>query len=400
MEIDLTAPAGDCAQPLVSTNGSDFSDVTAPRRTPIRNLRIEAISPLVSPDDVLAQLPLGRAEERVVLAGRQTAAAIINGTDDRLLVIVGPCSVHDPAAARDYALRLRQLADRLSGDLLLVMRVYFEKARTSFGWRGLINDPGLDGTNRVNDGIIAARRLLVDILQIGVPIACEFLDPITPPYLADAVSWAAIGARTTQSPIHRDMASGLSMPVGFKNPTDGHVQSAIDSVAVAAHPQVFPAITDDGRPAVIRTRGNADCHVVLRGTSAGPNFDRASVRDVLERLVRAGLAPRVIVDASHGNSGKDHERQVGVAGDLARRIGEGERGIVGLMLESFLAGGRQDLRLGHADELDYGRSITDACMSWTTTVEVLEVVTAAVTSRRAAAGGGRSAGVAPGNDLC
>jgi 3-deoxy-7-phosphoheptulonate synthase len=373
---DGTHPSAQRDDPVTAT----------PRPTPIRNVRIEAISPLVSPDEVLAQLPLDPAEERAVLTGRQSVSAIIDGADDRLLVIVGPCSVHDPAAALDYALRLHTLADRLSDHLFIVMRVYFEKARTSFGWRGLINDPGLDGTNRVNDGIVAARRLLVDILRIGVPIACEFLDPITPPYLADAVSWAAIGARTTQSPIHRDMASGLSMPVGFKNPTDGHVQSAIDSVAVAAHPQVFPAITDDGRPAVIRTRGNGDCHVVLRGTTAGPNFDRASVRDVLERLERAELAARVVIDASHGNSGKDHDRQVGVAGDLTRRIGDGERGIVGVMLESFLAGGRQDLRLGHAHELDYGMSITDACMSWPTTVGVLEALSAAVSSRRAIVG--------------
>ena len=235
----------------------------------------------------------------------------------------------------------------------------------------------------MNDGIVAARRLLVDILSLGVPIACEFLDPITPPYVADTVSWAAIGARTTQSPIHRNMASGLSMPVGFKNPTDGHVQSAVESVAVAARPQVFPAITDDGRPAVIRTRGNPDGHVVLRGTSSGPNFDEASVADTLERLRLHGLPPRVIVDASHANSGKDHERQLAIVADLARRIGKGERGIAGVMLESFLVAGRQELHLGHADSLVYGQSITDACLSWEMTEGALRSLAEAITTRRA-----------------
>ena len=246
----------------------------------------------------------------------------------------------------------------------------------------MINDPGLDGTNRVNDGIVAARRLLVDILSLGVPTACEFLDPITPPYVADAVCWAAIGARTTQSPIHRNMASGLSMPVGFKNPTDGHVQSAVDSVAVAARPQVFPAITDDGRPAVIRTKGNPDCHVVLRGTSTGPNYDAASVGEALDALEHHRLPRRLMIDASHANSGKDHERQRAVIAELADRIGSGEGGIVGVMLESFLVAGRQDLRLGHAGSLVYGQSITDACLSWQMTVDALEALAAAITTRR------------------
>ncbi len=352
-------------------------------RSPLRNRRIASISPLVSPEAVLAQLPLDDALEDVVIFGRESIAGIIDGLDDRLCVIVGPCSVHDPVAALEYANHLRDLADVLQEQLFIVMRVYFEKARTSFGWRGLINDPGLDGTNRVNDGIVAARRLLVDILSLGVPIACEFLDPITPPYVADTVSWAAIGARTTQSPIHRNMASGLSMPVGFKNPTDGHVQSAVESVAVAARPQVFPAITDDGRPAVIRTRGNPDGHVVLRGTSSGPNFDEASVADTLERLRLHGLPPRVIVDASHANSGKDHERQLAIVADLARRIGKGERGIAGVMLESFLVAGRQELHLGHADSLVYGQSITDACLSWEMTEGALRSLAEAITTRRA-----------------
>ncbi|MGB9113159.1 MAG: 3-deoxy-7-phosphoheptulonate synthase [Acidimicrobiales bacterium] len=362
---------------------TDSKETLAPReRSPIRNRRIESISPLVSPEAILTQLPLDEGLENLVLFGRESIAAIIDGFDDRLCVIVGPCSVHDPVAALEYAGRLRKLADSLREQLFVVMRVYFEKARTSFGWRGLINDPGLDGTNRVNDGIVAARRLLVDILALGVPIACEFLDPITPPYVADAVSWAAIGARTTQSPIHRNMASGLSMPVGFKNPTDGHVQSAVESVAVAARPQVFAAITDDGRPAVIRTRGNPDGHVVLRGTSSGPNFDEANVADTLGRLRHHGLPPRVIVDASHANSGKDHERQLANVADLARRIGKGERGIVGVMLESFLVAGRQELLLGHADNLLYGQSITDSCLSWEMTVGALQSLAEAITTRR------------------
>ncbi|MGA8297670.1 MAG: 3-deoxy-7-phosphoheptulonate synthase [Acidimicrobiales bacterium] len=344
---------------------------------PIRNRRIESISPLVSPDEVLARLPLDPDLEEVVLSGREAISAVLDGLDDRMVVIVGPCSVHDSAAALEYAGRLRELADRFSQHLFVVMRVYFEKARTNFGWRGLINDPGLDGTNRVNEGIVAARQLLVEILSLGVPVACEFLDPITPPYVADAVSWAAIGARTTQSPIHRNMASGLSMPVGFKNPTDGHVQSAIDAVAVAARPQVFPAITDDGRPAVIRTLGNPDGHVVLRGTSSGPNYDEVSVRDTLERLRRLGLPARVIVDASHGNSGKDHERQLMVVSDIAQRVASGERGIIGVMLESFLVAGRQELHLGQTTELVYGQSVTDACIGWEETVVTLEALAAA-----------------------
>lgn len=362
---------------------TDSRDETMARGIPIRNRRIEAISPLVSPEEVLARLPLDDTLEKVVLDGREAFTAIIDGRDDRLAVIVGPCSIHDPAAALDYASRLKAVGDRLSEQVYVVMRVYFEKARTTFGWRGLINDPGLDGTNRVNDGIVAARQLLVDILSLGVPVACEFLDPITPPYVADAVSWAAIGARTTQSPIHRNMASGLSMPVGFKNPTDGHVQSAIESVAVAARPQVFPAITDDGRPAVIRTKGNSDCHVVLRGTSSGPNYDAASVADALDRLHHHGLPGRVIIDASHANSSKDHERQFMVATNIATRLGKGERGIAGVMLESFLVAGRQALRFGDADSLVYGQSITDACMGWETTVQVLETFARQITNRRA-----------------
>ena len=267
--------------------------------------------------------------------------------------------------------------------LAIVMRVYFEKPRTVLGWKGLINDPGLDGTYRVNDGLHAARSLLVEILSLGVPIACEFLDPITPQYIADAVSWGAIGARTTHSQIHRQLASGLSMPIGFKNSTEGDVQAAVDAVAVAARSQVFPGVTNDGRGAIFTTSGNPDCHVVLRGGTSGPNFDEAAVADVLDRLGRSGLGRRLIVDASHGNSRKDHLRQPVVAGDIASRLASGEEGLAGIMLESFLVAGRQDLDFGHAADLVYGQSITDSCMSWETTLDVLESLAEAVAKRRA-----------------
>lgn len=328
-------------------------------------------------------LPLARDHEQVVSAGREAAASILDGEDDRLLVIVGPCSVHDPNAALDYARRLYEVADRRSDRLFVVMRVYFEKPRTTHGWKGLVNDPGLDGSCRVNDGLAAARALLIEILSIGLPVACEFLDTITPQYIADAVSWGAIGARTSQSQIHRQLASGLSMPIGFKNSTEGDVQGAVDAVDAASRPQVFPGITHDGRGAVFSTSGNPDCHIVLRGSSSGPNFDGPSTADAIERLERKGLRGRVVVDASHGNSGKDHLRQPMVGEDLAGRIAKGERGVVGMMFESFLVAGRQDLKFGHAVDLVYGQSITDGCMGWDTTVAVLDQLADAVDERRA-----------------
>ena len=322
-------------------------------------------------------VPSSAATETLVTTSREAVAAVLDGRDDRLLVIVGPCSVHDPEAALDYARHLSGVADALREHLLVVMRVYFEKPRTTVGWKGLVNDPHLDGSHSVGEGLLTARHLLIEIAKLGLPAGCEFLDPITPQYLADVVSWGAIGARTSQSQVHRQLASGLSMPIGFKNSTEGGVQGAVDAVASAAVAQVFPGITDDGAPAVFATSGNPDCHVVLRGSESGSNYDDASIRDTCERLQQAGLAGRLVVDASHGNSGKDHRRQSFVAAELATRIGAGDRRIAGVMLESFLVGGRQDLVFGRASDLTYGQSITDACLGWGTTVEVLELLTEA-----------------------
>jgi len=317
-----------------------------------------------------------------VRSTRRSVAAIVHGGDDRLLVVVGPCSVHDPVAALDYAKRLADVAATTADRLLVVMRVYFEKPRTTVGWKGLINDPDLDGTFRMNEGLIAARELLTEVLSLGLPVGCEFLDPITPQYIADAVSWGAIGARTSESQIHRQLASGLSMPVGFKNATDGGVQGAVDAVAAAASAQVFAGITEEGRAAIVSTMGNPDCHVVLRGGTSGPNFDEESVVDVEARLGRLNLRRRLVIDASHGNSGKDHRRQPLVAENVADRVAAGEPGLAGIMLESFLVAGRQDLVPGHPGDLVYGQSITDACIDWEQTVEVLERLSNAIATRR------------------
>jgi 3-deoxy-7-phosphoheptulonate synthase len=297
------------------------------------------------------------------------------------MVVVGPCSIHDPVAALEYAKRLGEVARRLDEHLLVVMRVYFEKPRTTLGWKGLINDPGLDESFRIEDGLFAARSLLLEILSLGLPVGCEFLDPISPRYIDDTVSWGAIGARTSQSQIHRQVASGLSMPVGFKNSTEGDVQGAVDAVGVATSAHVFTGVTDEGTAAVITTTGNPDCHVVLRGGRTGPNYDDASMANTLALLERAGQLRRVVVDASHDNSGKDHRRQVLVVDEIARRISRGEREIVGLMLESFLVAGRQDLVFGQASVLSYGQSITDACIGWEETVATLELLAEAVRER-------------------
>ena len=324
--------------------------------------------------------PLTHSSEEFVLRGRTAVANVLGGVDDRLIVVVGPCSVHDPVAALDYAQRLRALAGELAEDLLVVMRVYFEKPRTTTGWKGLINDPHLDDTGDVNEGLRMARKLLLEVLELELPIGCEFLDPITPQYIADAVSWGAIGARTTESQIHRQLASGLSMPIGFKNRTDGNVAVAVDAVRAAAVPHTFAGIDYIGTPAILHTRGNPDCHVILRGGRGAPNFGTEGVADALERLRGVGLPERVIVDASHDNSGKDHERQPAVAEELGAQVAGGNGALVGVMLESFLVAGRQDLEQGR--ELTYGQSITDACMSWETTVEVLRGLAGAVRERR------------------
>ncbi|MFE2121639.1 3-deoxy-7-phosphoheptulonate synthase [Rhodococcus aetherivorans] len=345
--------------------------------------RTVRISPLVAPAVVRGEHAPDEVAAATVRSGRADTVAILDGTDDRLLVVVGPCSVHDPAAAMDYARRLAAKADDLRDDLHVVMRVYFEKPRTTLGWKGLLNDPHLDGTYDINTGLRIGRKLLLDVSGLGLPVGCEFLDPILPQYYADLVTYGAIGARTAASQVHRQLCSALSMPVGIKNSTEGDVQVAVDGTRAAAASHVFPGTDLDGQAALIETVGNPDCHVILRGGSAGPNYDAGTVADTMARLRKAGLPERVVIDASHGNSSKNHEKQVDVVTDIAERLVAGEKGIVGVMLESFLAAGRQDLTLGRSDELEYGKSITDACLDWAATADQLDRLADAVRRRRA-----------------
>jgi 3-deoxy-7-phosphoheptulonate synthase len=351
---------------------------------PLSDRRIESDRPLVQPALLSEELPLSPEAAATVRAGRAGVARVLNGTDDRLLVIVGPCSVHDPAAALDYARRLAGVRDELDADLRIVMRVYFEKPRTVVGWKGLLNDPHLDGSYDANHGLRIGRKLLLDITALGLPVGCEYLDPILPQFLADTVSWGAIGARTAESQVHRQLASGLSMPIGIKNGTDGGVEVAIDAARAAAVPHVFPGITEHGVAAIMQTTGNPDCHVILRGGRSGPNYGAPEVAGALGALRDARLPERLIIDCSHGNSGKDHRRQPAVAAAIGEQLAAGQRGIVGVMLESFLADGRQALGIeGGTGDLAYGQSVTDACMGWEMTVPVLRDLAAAVRARRA-----------------
>jgi 3-deoxy-7-phosphoheptulonate synthase len=349
-----------------------------------RDLRVSGIEALPLPRELRERLPLSERHLELVERSRAEIEAILRGDDDRLLVVVGPCSVHDPDAALEYATRLAPIADRLRDRILVVMRVYFEKPRSTGGWKGLINDPHLDGTHRVAEGLEIARRLLRDILDLGLPVGCEFLEPTSPQYIADAVSWGAIGARTTESQIHRQLASGLSMPVGFKNATDGDVQVAVDGCTVASQRHVFFGVDDDGRAALVSTTGNDATHVILRGGRGGPNFATADLRAAAGLLERAGFARRLVVDASHANSGKDHVRQIGVVRELAAQIAADDP-IAGVMIESFLEPGRQDLTEAGPAALRVGQSITDACIGWADTATLLEELADAVEVRRAQA---------------
>jgi len=342
--------------------------------------RITGYEPLLSPAALLDELPLTDNATATVERSRGEVRAVLDGEDDRLLVIAGPCSVHDTQAALEYASQLHQASDRYQGDLLIVMRVYFEKPRTVTGWKGLINDPGMDGGHDVHRGLRIARRLLLDIVELGLPVGCEWLDPITPQYIADTVTWGAIGARTTESQVHRQLASGLSMPVGFKNGTDGDVQVAVDACRASAAGHTFFGVTPNGAAAVVTTAGNQDTHVILRGGRSGPNYEASHVTKALDLITGAGLPRRLMVDASHGNSGKDHRRQPVVAAAIAEQVTAGERGLTGVMLESFLVEGKQEP--GPPDTLTYGQSVTDACMDIGTTAEVLEGLASAVRSRR------------------
>lgn len=341
-----------------------------------RDLRIESLKPLIPPAILLEQQPLAPRSAEMVRATRNQISDVLNFRDDRLVVVVGPCSAHDPAAAEEYGRRLKSEADRLKDDLLIVMRVYFEKPRTTVGWKGLINDPNMDGSFSVNEGLHTARQLLLDLADIGVPAGCEFLDPILPQFITDIVTWGAIGARTTESQVHRELASGLSMPVGFKNGTGGGIQMAIDALRAAAYPHHFLSITEQGVAAIVATYGNPDCHVILRGGSAGPNYDATSVANVLDGLEKAKLPRRVMIDTSHGNSNKDYKKQPAVASAVAEQVAGGQHGIVGVLMESFLVDGRQD------DPDVFGMSVTDSCMGWEMTLPVLDELAGSVRTRR------------------
>ena len=357
---------------------------TTDTRTETSDRRVKAFSPIPSPDDLRTEMPLTQRRAEIVARDREEIAAILAGRDDRMIVVVGPCSVHDPEAALDYARRLAPLAEQYADTLQIVMRGYFEKPRTTVGWKGLINDPGMDETYDVERGLRIARHLLLDVIDLGLPVGCEFLEPTSPQYIADAVAWGAIGARTTESQVHRQLASGVSMPVGFKNGTDGNVQVAVDGVQAAAASHVFFGVDDAGRGAVVQTSGNDDCHVILRGGTTGPNYDLESVLAAAAVLEKAGLPAKVMVDCSHANSGKDHERQAVVAREVAQtfaaRRAAGEPVVLsGVMLESFIEPGNQPVPSDAAgrDALIYGKSVTDKCMGWDATVEVLAALAAA-----------------------
>ncbi|KZE28905.1 3-deoxy-D-arabinoheptulosonate-7-phosphate synthase [Crenobacter luteus] len=346
------------------------------------DVRIREIKELLPPIAHLYELPISEVASEVIYNARREIAALLRGEDDRLLVIVGPCSIHDPAAALDYAEKLSALRARHARDLLVVMRVYFEKPRTTVGWKGLINDPHLDESYDINAGLRIARRLLLSINNMGMPAATEFLDMITPQYVADLIAWGAIGARTTESQVHRELASGLSCPVGFKNGTDGNLKIAVDAIRAASQPHHFLSVTKSGHSAIVSTGGNPDCHVILRGGKE-PNYSADHVRAAAAELAAVGLPQKLMVDFSHANSRKDYRRQMEVAEDIAGQIAGGDQHIFGVMVESHLVEGRQDLKPGC--QLNYGQSITDACIGWNDTEAMLQTLADAVSARRARA---------------
>ena len=343
------------------------------------DVRVREIKPLITPLELIARLKESAVSTQNILATRKAVHSILHDADDRLLVIIGPCSIHDTEAGIEYARRLLAVRNILSTDLLIVMRVYFEKPRTTVGWKGLINDPHLDGSYAINEGLEKARKFLLDVNELGMPAALEFLDMITPQYTADLISWGAIGARTTESQVHRELASGLSCPVGFKNGTDGSVKVAIDAIKTAESPHHFLSVTKQGQSAIISTSGNEDCHVILRGGKA-PNYDAKSVDAACTSIATAGLAPRLMIDCSHGNSSKQYQQQITVARDVGSQVASGDARIIGVMVESHLHAGRQDHAPGC--KLAYGKSITDACLGWDESVTLLEALAGAVRARR------------------
>ncbi|MDD2989130.1 MAG: 3-deoxy-7-phosphoheptulonate synthase AroG [Zoogloea sp.] len=345
----------------------------------IDDVRIKDIKELAPPIHMLREFPATPKAAETAFEARTAIHRVLFGADDRLLVVIGPCSIHDTEAAMEYARRLKAEADRLKDDLLVVMRVYFEKPRTTVGWKGLINDPFMDNSFRINDGLRIARKLLWEVNELGLPAGTEFLDMITPQYIADLISWGAIGARTTESQVHRELASGLSCPVGFKNGTDGNIRIAVDAIKAAQSPHHFLSVTKAGHSAIVSTSGNEDCHLILRG-GKGPNYDAASVDAACKELAASGVTGKLMVDFSHANSRKQHKLQVDVAKDVGAQLANGEDRIIGVMVESHLKEGRQDLKPGVA--LEYGKSITDACIGWEDSLEVLEILAESVRQRR------------------
>ncbi|MEK7437458.1 MAG: 3-deoxy-7-phosphoheptulonate synthase AroG [Pseudomonadota bacterium] len=347
----------------------------------IDDVRIREIKELAPPSHAIREFPVSEVSERLTYETRQGIHGLLHAADDRLLVIIGPCSIHDPRSALEYAQRLAQEKARHAAELLIVMRVYFEKPRTTVGWKGLINDPRLDGSYNINEGLRLARNVLLDINELGMPAGVEYLDMITPQYIADLVSWGAIGARTTESQVHRELASGLSCPVGFKNGTDGNIRIAVDAIKTSRQPHHFLSVTKGGHSAIVSTNGNEDCHVILRG-GPRPNYDAASVSAAAGQLAAAGLEQRLMIDFSHANSSKDYLRQIEICADVAAQIASGDDRIIGVMVESHLHPGRQDLIAGKP--LAYGVSITDPCIGWDDSVKVLQRLADAVRQRRLA----------------
>ncbi len=346
------------------------------------DIRITGMEEVIAPEDLMSALPISADASALVFSARQAVADIVHKRDDRLLVVVGPCSIHDPEAALDYAARLAERAQQYRDNLMVVMRVYFEKPRTIVGWKGLINDPHLNNSYDINEGLAVARKLLLDITALGITAGTEYLDPISPQYVGDLVSWGAIGARTTESQIHRQLASGLSCPIGFKNSTDGSVQIAVDAIRSSSHSHIFLSVTKQGHSAIFQTSGNPDCHVILRGGTNGTNFDKVSIADTQEILDAAGVEAGIMVDMSHANSSKDHKKQLLVCESICHQLNDGDRQIMGVMVESNLEEGRQDISVG-AENLAYGQSITDACINWADTETVLDSLNSAVAGRRA-----------------
>ncbi len=352
------------------------------------DLRIRELKELTPPAHLIREFPCSDTVSELIYQSRNAMHRILHGMDDRLIVIIGPCSIHDTKAAMDYARRLVEQRERFKNELEIVMRVYFEKPRTTVGWKGLINDPYMDGSFKINDGLRTARELLMNINELGLPAGTEYLDMISPQYIADLVSWGAIGARTTESQVHRELASGLSCPVGFKNGTDGNVKIAVDAIKAASQPHHFLSVTKGGHSAIVSTAGNEECHIILRGGKA-PNYDAASVQEACDAIAKSGLAARLMIDASHANSSKKHENQIPVCEDIARQMAAGDNRIVGVMVESHINAGRQDHVQGTpVSDLAYGQSVTDACIGWDDSVKVLETLADAVRKRRLVPGSG------------